>query len=240
LHKIRPAAFGISAKTLSTLRSTLAAALQLAGVLDDMARGLARQHPAWAPLLQAIGPDRRLADGLASFANWCAVNEISPEAVTDQSVKEFSIWLETRTHCPKPQDIVRRVPLLWNEASADIEGWPKSTLTRISFREPRKAQGSLDLLPMNTLYLVILLLNFQCGIVSRTSIRKTKSEGGRELTRKDRYQPEISPSSIRSRMSAATIPALAAAARSSRDAACNDFRATWSGYGRAACEVAPI
>jgi hypothetical protein len=169
-----------------------------------------------------------------------ALGNKSPEAVTDQSVKEFSIWLETRTHCPKPQDIVRRVPLLWNEASADIEGWPKSTLTRISFREPRKAQGSLDLLPMNTLYLVILLLNFQCGIVSRTSIRKTKSEGGRELTRKDRYQPEISPSSIRSRMSAATIPALAAAARSSRDAACNDFRATWSGYGRAACEVAPI
>jgi integrase len=145
LRKIRPAAFGISAKTFGNLRSLLAAALQLAGVLDDMARGSARQHPSWASLLQAIGPDRRLADGLAAFANWCAVNEISPDAVTDETVKQFLIWLETRTHCPKPQNLVRRVPNLWNEASARIKSWPKSTLARLSFRAPRKRLAWDDL-----------------------------------------------------------------------------------------------
>jgi integrase len=145
LRKIRPAAFGISAKTFSTMRSALAAALQLAGVLDDLGRGLARQHPTWAPLLRAIGPDRRTADGLACFANWCAVNEISPEAVTDESVKQFSLWLQTRTHHPKPQDLVRRVPLLWNEAGRKIDGWPKSRLARLSFRAPRKRLAWEDL-----------------------------------------------------------------------------------------------
>jgi integrase len=145
LRKIRPAAFGITAKTFSTMRSALAAALQLAGVLDDLARGLARQHPTWAPLLQAIGPDRRMADGLACFANWCAVNEISPEAVTDESVKQFSLWLETRTHHPRPKDVARRVPLLWNEAGRKIERWPKSTLARLWFRAPRRRLAWEDL-----------------------------------------------------------------------------------------------
>jgi integrase len=73
------------------------------------------------------------------------VNEISPDVVTDESVKQFSIWIETRTHCPKPRDLVRRVPLLWNEASATINGWPKSTLSRVSFKAPRKRLAWDDL-----------------------------------------------------------------------------------------------
>ena len=145
LRKIRPAKFGVSAKTFSNLRSCLAAALRQAGVLDDMARGFARRHPAWGPLLAAVGADRRLGEGLAAFANWCATNDISPEAVTDESVRLFSIWLETRTHCPKPRDIVRRAPLLWNEAGAKIDGWPKTRLSRVSFRAPRKRLAWDDL-----------------------------------------------------------------------------------------------
>lgn len=40
--------------------------------------------------------------------------------------------------CPKPRDLVRRVPTVWNEAAASIEGWPKTSLTSISFQGPRK------------------------------------------------------------------------------------------------------
>ena len=46
----------------------------------------------------------------------------------------FSIWLETRTLCPKPRDIVRAIPKIWNQASASIAGWPERRLTRISFK----------------------------------------------------------------------------------------------------------
>ena len=145
LRKIHPARFSVSAKTFSNLKSLLAAALQLAGVLDDMARGFARRHPAWGPLLQAVGADRRLGEGLATFANWCAVNEISPEAVTDESIQLFSVWLESRTLCLKPHDVVRRTPLLWNEAGARIESWPKTRLSRVSFKTPRKRLAWDDL-----------------------------------------------------------------------------------------------
>jgi integrase len=145
LRGVRPAKFGVSAKTFSNQRSLLAAGLQLAGALDDMGRRFARRHPAWAPLLQGIGANRRLAEGLATFANWCAINEVPPSAVTDDAVQRFSIWLETRTHCPKPRDIARRAPLLWNEAAGTGDGWPKTLLSRISFRAPRKRLGWDDL-----------------------------------------------------------------------------------------------
>lgn len=145
LRKIRPARFGVSAKTFSNQKSLLAAALQHAGALDDLGRGSARRHPAWGPLLKAVGADTRLDDGLAGFANWCAMNGVPPDAVTDNSVKLVSNWLETRTLTLKPHDVVRRTPQLWNEAGARFEFWPKSTLSRISFRAPRKRLAWDDL-----------------------------------------------------------------------------------------------
>ncbi len=145
LRKIRPARFGVSAKTFSNQRSLLAAALRQAGALDDMERGSARRHPAWGPLLKLLGADTHLDDGLAAFANWCATNGVSPDAVTDDSVKLFSNWLETRTLSLKPRDVVRRTPHLWNEAGATIECWPKTRLSPVSFRAPRKRLAWDDL-----------------------------------------------------------------------------------------------
>ena len=145
LRKIRPARFGVSAKTFSNQRSALAAALRQAGALDDMARGLARRHPAWGSLLKAIGAGKQLDNGLAAFANWCAGNGVFPDAVTDDFVKQFSVWLETRTHCLKPRDVVRRTPLLWNEAGETIGCWPKTKLSPVSFRAPRKRRPWDDL-----------------------------------------------------------------------------------------------
>lgn len=112
------------------------AALRLAGVLDDTSRGLARHDPLWGRLLQKAEADRRLAEGLATFANWCAANGVSPEGVNDAAVGRFGEWLESRTHCPKPKDVIRRTPLLWSEASSRIDGWPPVRLARVSFKPP--------------------------------------------------------------------------------------------------------
>ena len=117
LSRIRPAAHGVTAKSYSNVRSLLAAALQLAGVIDPLGRGTARRHPEWGPLLEAIAGDQRLSNGLAAFANWCAGQHISPGEVSDTTVQRFLAWLEARTLYPKPRDLVRRVPKLWNEAS---------------------------------------------------------------------------------------------------------------------------
>jgi integrase len=147
LSRIRPAAHGVSAKSHSNLKSLLAAALQLAGVIDSTGRGSGRRHPEWGPLLEAVADDQRLSNGLAAFANWCAGQDVSPAEVEDTVVQRFLIWLEARTLHPKPRDLVRGVPKLWNEASTKFNSWPTTKLTLISFKTPPKHLKWSDLSP---------------------------------------------------------------------------------------------
>jgi hypothetical protein len=145
LGKILPALHGVSAKTWANMRSLFGAALELAGVIDRLGRGVALRDVVWGPLMRAIASDQRLAGGLAALANWCAAQGISPEEVDDAAVQTFLIWLENRTLYPKPRDLVRRVPNLWNEAVEKIESWPKTKLTKVSFRGPPKRLQWKDL-----------------------------------------------------------------------------------------------
>jgi hypothetical protein len=123
LSRIRPAAHGVSAKSYSNLRSLLSAALQLVGVVHPLGRGNARRDAGWGPVLETVAEDQRLSTGLAAFANWCASQGISPAEVHDDAVQSFRIWVEAKTLHPKPRDLVRRVPKLWNEASTKFRSW---------------------------------------------------------------------------------------------------------------------
>lgn len=138
MRQARPAAHGITPKTWANLLSRFRAALRLADVIDPQWQGFAMHYPAWVPLVQAIAEDKRLSCGLAAFSNWCAAQAITPEEVDDEVVRRFHRWLENRTLCPKPRDVVRRVPHLWNEVSEKIEFWPKNRLTTLSFKTPFK------------------------------------------------------------------------------------------------------
>src|SRR5262245_24930411 len=145
LRQALPAAHEITSKTWANVLSRFRAALRLAGVIDSACQGAAMQHPAWAPLVQAIAGDKRLSCGLAPFFNWCASQAIAPGEVSDAVVQRFHSWLEDGTLCPKPRDVVRRVPHLWNEVSKKIEFWPKTKLTTLSFKAPPKRLQWSDL-----------------------------------------------------------------------------------------------
>ncbi len=147
LSTVRPAAHGITRKTWANLLSRFRRELRLADVIDPGYEGRAARHPAWAPLVAAIAGDKKLSNGLAAFYNWCAANGVLPDAVDDDVVQHFSFWLEHRTVCPKPRDVIRRTPQLWNAASEKIEAWPKTKLTLISFRAPAKRLQWTDLPP---------------------------------------------------------------------------------------------
>jgi integrase len=147
LSRIRPAIHGVSAKSYSNLKSLLGAALQLAGIVDPSGRGSAKRHPQWGPLLEVVADDQRLSNGLVAFANWCAGEGISPEQVDDTAVQRFRVWIEAKTLHPKPRDLVRRVPKLWNEASTKFNSWPATKLTAISFKTPPKHRKWSDLSP---------------------------------------------------------------------------------------------
>jgi hypothetical protein len=138
LSKVRPALHGMTAKTWANLLSRFRQELRLADVIDPNRQGCAARHPAWAHLVQVIAKAKNLANGLAAFINWCASQDIIPEAVDDSVVQRFHAWLEHRTLCPKPRDLVRQTPRLWNAASEQVKAWPKSKLSLISFKAPFK------------------------------------------------------------------------------------------------------
>ena len=144
LSKIRPAAHGITAKTWANLLSRFRVELRLADVIDPNHAGYAATHPAWAPLVQAIAGDKRLSTGLAVFHNWCATRGITPKSA-NAAFRDFGTWLDERTLYPRPRDVLRRVPQLWNEASENIDVWPKVKLALISFRAPPKRHQWSDL-----------------------------------------------------------------------------------------------
>ncbi len=138
LRKISPAAHGVSWKTWANIRSLFRRALELPGVIDRMDRGVALRDPMWGPLMRSIAHDKRLAGGHAAIANWCAARDISPHEISEAVLQEFQAWLETRTLCPKPRDVVRRIPHVWNDARRKISGWPPLELATLSFKCPRK------------------------------------------------------------------------------------------------------
>jgi integrase len=145
---IRPLANGMTAKTLSNLRSLFRTSLEDVGLLDPEYRGAALSHPEWGPLVRHRQMDKRLTDGMASFANWCASTGRAPLDVNDEAVQLFHTWLTTRTLKQKPKDIARRVPRLWNEACERIEAWPSIRLSPISFKA-RSLHLPIDAFPVS-------------------------------------------------------------------------------------------
>jgi integrase len=138
LHKIRPALHGMATKTWANLLSRFRWELRLADVIDPNWQGRAARHPAWADLVRVIAEKKHPFTGLAAFLNWCAAQDLVPDAVDDGVVQRFHAWLEQRTLCPKPRDLVRQTPRLWNAAGEKVAAWPKSKLTLISFKAPFK------------------------------------------------------------------------------------------------------
>ena len=115
LSRIRPAGHGITAKSFSNLKSLLSSALQLCGVLDPLGRGGAKRNPVWGPLLVAVADDKRLSNGLAAFANWCAAQGISPTpggrrgrpAISGLARDHNASPQATRSGAPGPQCVER-------------------------------------------------------------------------------------------------------------------------------------
>src|SRR5690242_10138720 len=85
LNKVRPARYGLSFKTWSTLRANFRAA-----IVDPAPRGRRRYGPEWAELRRLL-PDERTRDKLSRFTGFCHDQGIPPSAVSDAV---FELFLE--------------------------------------------------------------------------------------------------------------------------------------------------
>src|SRR5687768_10968174 len=103
LRSVLPTAHNISPKTFGKIRALFTSALVLAGVAEPLGRARAKRDSNWAALVKGIEDNKRMANGLAAFANWCAMRGIAPGEVDDIAVQHFYYWLETQTLHPKPR-----------------------------------------------------------------------------------------------------------------------------------------
>jgi integrase len=112
LDAINPPSTGITQKTVSNLRSDLAAAMAAAGLL--------RLKTARVPLttewrqLHSLVDDRRTREGLSRFCRFCAMNGITPTMVNTAVLEQFDWALRTGTLARKANTLKRDTATLWN------------------------------------------------------------------------------------------------------------------------------
>ncbi|TVR08200.1 MAG: site-specific integrase [Salinarimonadaceae bacterium] len=125
LKQVTPQRAGIAAKTLENLRSNLAAALRLCCV--SRPRGQEGLSLSWQELRLAL-PQGAARYGLSRFIRYCSERGVTPAMVDDETLATFAAHLEQETLAREPKRLVRATATHWNNAVADIPGWPARRL----------------------------------------------------------------------------------------------------------------
>lgn len=128
LAGIHPAQAGISAKTLGNVKSNLAAALRLVGMLPE-ADPKMDLSPEWEAFLSASQtPYHRIA--LARFINYCCVRNLGPARVEAEVLDTFQSHLEDTQLSRDPLELRREAIKVWNAVAALHAGeYPPLILT---------------------------------------------------------------------------------------------------------------
>lgn len=114
---------GTSRKTWSNIRSNLSAALKHCGCIGN-SKISNDTKSVWLPLMEKL-PNTRQRRGLSRFLNWCIKLGITPEAISQETFRDFHIYLTDQTIVVEPEVIYRDTTRLWNQASDNIGTWPQ-------------------------------------------------------------------------------------------------------------------
>ena len=103
----------MSPKRQANLRSDLASAVDISGLLPMLRTGGIKLDPAWAALLEST-TSLRIRNGLSRLARWASANSILPAMVNEAVVQRFVADLEAKTLVRKIGDQRRSVTAAWN------------------------------------------------------------------------------------------------------------------------------
>jgi integrase len=134
LASVNPIAVGVSAKTLSNLRSGFLTAVKVSGLKPVQRSAETPLSPAWARLMAQLS-GRRAHLGLSRLARYASANGIDPEQINDAAIEGFIAAVREGSLHRKPNDLHRQVTLIWNEV-AQHSGF--QSITVASFRAPAK------------------------------------------------------------------------------------------------------
>lgn len=112
LNGLHPAQCGVSRKSLSNVKSNLADALRVAGVLPNEERGCSRTAP-WLSLLDLASADQQRW-GLSRFVDFCCAQGVEPEDVTQEVFAAYRDHIDDRLLAREPADHCKATATTWN------------------------------------------------------------------------------------------------------------------------------
>jgi integrase len=134
LASLSPAAFGLSTKSFSNIRSNFLAAVKASGPHSAHRSARVPLSPAWQDLLQELST-RRAHLGLSRFARYAGERGIEPSGVDDSTIEAFIATVRAETLHRKPNDLHRKVAQIWNE-SAECSSCTLQSVQVPSFKHP--------------------------------------------------------------------------------------------------------
>lgn len=112
LSRLHPVQGRISKKSLSNIRSGLAAAFELAGIIPPDNRNTP-PLPAWTEFL-GKATKKHHAIHLSRFARFCSQRQIEPVDVNDEVLQAFRAWLDVRLLANDPKNVVKDTAVTFN------------------------------------------------------------------------------------------------------------------------------
>ena len=136
LATISPAASGLTSKSFSNIRSDFMAAVKASKLKSVQRSAKTPLSAAWNKLIADLST-KRAHIGLSRLARYASANGIEPEEINDATIEAFITAVRDGTLHRKPNDLHRKVALIWNEVAqrSELDLQPVKVP---SFRRPAK------------------------------------------------------------------------------------------------------
>jgi integrase len=136
LTTVSPAASGLTAKSFANIRSNFMAAVKASGLKPVQRFAKTPLSTRWKKLMANLSA-RRAHLGLSRLARYASAAGIDPEEVDDATIVAFITAVRDGTLHRKPNDLHRKVALIWNEV-VQQSGLDLQPVKVPSFRRPAK------------------------------------------------------------------------------------------------------
>jgi integrase len=136
LAAITPAALGLTLKTFSNIRTNFMAAVKASGLKSAGPSARTPLSPKWKKLFAKLSASREHI-GLSRLAHYASASGIEPDEIDDAVIEAFITEVRNRTLHRKPNDLYRKVALIWNEVGRRSE-FGLQPVNVPSFRSPAK------------------------------------------------------------------------------------------------------
>jgi len=136
-----PATFNVSQKRFSNIKSSIKAALEIAGVIPGDKKPIRQVDPEWRKLYDAVAQMEKhskkswLAPALSPFIRFCDGENILPRDVSDETINAFAAYRDAYDLSGDISKKITSTRTAWNNAVENVPGWPAVKLSAGLTRE---------------------------------------------------------------------------------------------------------